>query len=213
MTDKTETDIGPRYLLRGIPNDSDGRAFIKQLRSYLNRDRWTIRLRGNAPAKDGKVYPYGVPTGQASTLRLYADDTALASVQATDYAYRQTMARLDTARAELAAVERNIALAGQLTDTVYRVTCETGTVGYPEHDVDAWQYVFTDLATAEQAIYDAAGEDSLHRVPDLCAHTSDGRYTLTYTSDDRDSGHSELTRYHITKLVIRYSSPIWSTML
>ena len=36
----------PRYFLKEIPNDEEGRAFIKQLKKYLNKDGWNVRVRG-----------------------------------------------------------------------------------------------------------------------------------------------------------------------
>jgi hypothetical protein len=186
-------NIGARYMLSAIPNTADGRAFIKQLRGYLNRDRWSVRLRGNAPAKDGKVYPYGVPTGQASYLRLYADDSALSKIQATDHALRQTVARLATVRAELDRVQ---ALHTETTTEYFRVEVETE--GRTEH----WQYAYATLAAAETAIADSAGNMDSYAVPDLSGHEGNGSYCLVYTTDDDGLGRGNITRYRIYRLQI-----------
>ena len=40
------------YVLSDIPNDDEGKAFVKQLRQFFNKDRYTIRVRGQY-LKDG----------------------------------------------------------------------------------------------------------------------------------------------------------------
>jgi hypothetical protein len=65
----------PRYLLSEVPNNDEGKAFIKTLRQHLNKDRYRIRLRGNAPPKgEWRKYTYGVPLYAATKLRVYVEE-------------------------------------------------------------------------------------------------------------------------------------------
>jgi len=63
----------PQYLLKEIPNDEEGRTFIKQLRKYLNKDGWELRVRGQHLKKglNWKKYQYGQPIDCSTHLRLY----------------------------------------------------------------------------------------------------------------------------------------------
>ena len=35
-----------KYLLSEIPNDDEGKAFVKQLKKYLNKTKWEVKVRG-----------------------------------------------------------------------------------------------------------------------------------------------------------------------
>ena len=63
----------PQYLLKEIPNDEEGRTFIKQLKKYLNKDGWELRVRGQHLKKgiDWKKYKHGQPISCSTHLRLY----------------------------------------------------------------------------------------------------------------------------------------------
>lgn len=61
------------YVLSDIPNDDEGKAFVKQLRQFFNKDRYTIRVRGQY-LKDGfnwRHYTYGQPISHSKCLRIY----------------------------------------------------------------------------------------------------------------------------------------------
>ena len=61
------------YVLSDIPNDDEGKAFVKQLRQFFNKDRYTIRVRGQY-LKDGlnwRHYTYGQPLTRSKCLRIY----------------------------------------------------------------------------------------------------------------------------------------------
>ena len=67
--------IDPIYLLSEIPNDDEGRAFVKQLKKYLNKSTWEVRVRGQH-LREGiswKDYPYGQPIKCSTHLRLYVN--------------------------------------------------------------------------------------------------------------------------------------------
>lgn len=67
--------INPIYLLSEIPNDEEGRAFVKQLKKYLNKSTWDIKVRGQH-LKQGlnwKDYRYGQPIDCSTHLRLYVN--------------------------------------------------------------------------------------------------------------------------------------------
>tara|TARA_R100001530_G_scaffold36985_2_gene28694 strand:- start:1283 stop:1627 length:345 start_codon:yes stop_codon:yes gene_type:complete len=63
----------PQYLLKEIPNDEEGRTFIKQLKKYLNKDGWEVKVRGQHLKKglNWKKYQYGQPIDCSTHLRLY----------------------------------------------------------------------------------------------------------------------------------------------
>ena len=63
----------PHYLLKEVPNDEEGRTFIKQFKKYLNKDGWELRVRGQHLKKgiDWKDYRYGQPINCSTHLRLY----------------------------------------------------------------------------------------------------------------------------------------------
>jgi hypothetical protein len=71
----------PRYLLSGIPANREGRRFLSRLRGYLNRDAYSIILRGSgpraAPARKNGVHPsryrQSLPLSEAKTMRLYVN--------------------------------------------------------------------------------------------------------------------------------------------
>ena len=66
---------GHRYIFSDIPNDASGRAFIAQLREYLNTDSYKIRVRGQylIDGEDWKRYSYGQPIEKSKCLRVYVD--------------------------------------------------------------------------------------------------------------------------------------------
>lgn len=74
----------PKFQLFGIPNNEMGRAFIDQLRSFTNYERFRVRVRGNGPrASVAKAegllpgaYDQDIPLAKAATLRVYIEDKA-----------------------------------------------------------------------------------------------------------------------------------------
>ena len=66
---------GHRYIFSDIPNDASGRAFVAQLREYLNTDSYKIRVRGQylIDGEDWKRYSYGQPIEKSKCLRVYVD--------------------------------------------------------------------------------------------------------------------------------------------
>ena len=66
----------PLYALGSIPNNEEGLNFIKLLKSFLNKDRYEVVVRGQH-IKDGIHWsgcPYHVRMDQAKTLRVYIKD-------------------------------------------------------------------------------------------------------------------------------------------
>ena len=63
----------PQYLLSKIPNDDEGKSFITQLKKYLNKDGWELRVRGQHLKKglDWRRYERGQPIDCSTHLRLY----------------------------------------------------------------------------------------------------------------------------------------------
>jgi hypothetical protein len=70
----------PRYFLSEIPNTDEGRAFIEQLKQYLN-PRYKLTLRGQYQSEEskqaGERYPFGAPIKASRCLRLYVEDGAV----------------------------------------------------------------------------------------------------------------------------------------
>lgn len=70
----------PRYHFSEIPNDYEGRDLVKQLKRYLNKDRYSIRVRGQYldKSKLGKNetwrnYDDGQPLNKSKCIRVYID--------------------------------------------------------------------------------------------------------------------------------------------
>ena len=66
----------PLYALGSIPNNEEGLNFIKLMKTFLNKDRYEIDVRGQHK-KDGIHWsecPYHVRMDQAKTLRVYIKD-------------------------------------------------------------------------------------------------------------------------------------------
>ena len=66
-----------RYQFCEIPNDDEGKAFVKLLRKYLNRERYNTRVKGQY--LDKKKYPdtywsHGAPPDACTHLRVYVDE-------------------------------------------------------------------------------------------------------------------------------------------
>ena len=66
---------GHRYIFSDIPNDASGRAFVAQLREYLNTDSYKIRVRGQylIDGENWRRYSYGQPIEKSKCLRVYVD--------------------------------------------------------------------------------------------------------------------------------------------
>ena len=62
-----------RYLLSKIPNDAEGEALINQLKKYLNKEGWDVRVRGQYLKKglNWKLYQRGQPIDCSTHLRVY----------------------------------------------------------------------------------------------------------------------------------------------
>ena len=66
---------GHVMMFKDIPNDASGRAFVAQLREYLNTDSYKIRVRGQylIDGEDWKRYSFGQPIEKSKCLRVYVD--------------------------------------------------------------------------------------------------------------------------------------------
>jgi|6_EtaG_2_1085325.scaffolds.fasta_scaffold45674_4 hypothetical protein len=78
--DKDRSTVG--YTLFDIPWNADGKAFVKTIRNFINRDRFTVRVRGNgaraAVARLENLHPRSydqdLPLDKAETVRVYFED-------------------------------------------------------------------------------------------------------------------------------------------
>ena len=66
---------GDRMMFKDIANDEIGRAFVAQLREYLNTDSYKIRVRGQylVDGEDWRRYSFGQPIDKSKCLRVYVD--------------------------------------------------------------------------------------------------------------------------------------------
>ena len=68
------------YTLSDIPNDYEGQDLIKQLKRYLNKDRYALRARGQylddkTKKEEGwQRYTYGQPLSKSKCIRVYIDE-------------------------------------------------------------------------------------------------------------------------------------------
>ena len=70
----------PRYQFCKIPNNEEGKELIRLMRKFLNKDRYTLRARGQFldPAKlesgeSWRNFVAGQPINKSKYLRVYID--------------------------------------------------------------------------------------------------------------------------------------------
>ena len=72
-----------RYQFAEIPNNEKGRAFVKQLKTYLNKDRYNIVVKGQYMNDEAKAnwrkYERGQPIALSTHLRVYVNENRLRS--------------------------------------------------------------------------------------------------------------------------------------
>jgi hypothetical protein len=69
----------PRYQFCEIPNDEEGHQLVALMRQYLNKDRYTLRVRGqhrdHSRLGTGERFSsYGQPIDRSKCLRVYVDE-------------------------------------------------------------------------------------------------------------------------------------------
>ena len=67
-----------RYQFAEIPNDEEGLAFVEQLKTYLNKDRYKIDVKGQYKNDEAKAnwrkYVYGQPISLSTHLSVYINE-------------------------------------------------------------------------------------------------------------------------------------------
>ena len=67
---------GHRYVFSGIPNDTEGQETLDNIKKYLNKESYTIRVKGQHLKKElygqGKAY-HGATLGDSTHMRVYID--------------------------------------------------------------------------------------------------------------------------------------------
>ena len=61
------------YVFSDIPNDDEGKAFVKKLKQHLNTDSYAMTIKGQY-LKDGlnwRKFTYGQPLKHSKCLRIY----------------------------------------------------------------------------------------------------------------------------------------------
>ena len=70
---------GHGYVFSEIPNDCDGKKFTDDLKKYLNKESYKLRVRGQyldektKKAEGWRPYEYGQPMDKSKCLRVYVD--------------------------------------------------------------------------------------------------------------------------------------------
>jgi hypothetical protein len=66
----------PRYQFCEVPNNAFGRFFVLLIRSFVNRERYKVTVRGQHLKKgeDWRLYQSGQPINKSTHLRIYLDD-------------------------------------------------------------------------------------------------------------------------------------------
>ena len=70
------------YQFCEIPNDEEGKFFIKQLRKYLNKGRYKVRVRGqylNSKKHKWQEHTYGSTLATSTHMRVYISDKEAAN--------------------------------------------------------------------------------------------------------------------------------------
>ena len=72
----TEKNNVPIHLLSNVPNDEFGKGVIKNLRKFLNTDRYKVRVRGRGSRKEYGDQSY-IPLKNAEKFSVYVDQEIL----------------------------------------------------------------------------------------------------------------------------------------
>ena len=69
-------NIPPRYQFCEVPNDDDGRDFVRLVRKYANKKRYKVTVRGQhlREGENWREYIAGQPINKSTHLRIYFDD-------------------------------------------------------------------------------------------------------------------------------------------
>ena len=77
---KDQKHIGHRYTFSNIPNDDNGQSLVKAMRFYLNKDTYSMRVRGQyldktklSKGESWRTYDDGQPLSKSKCIRLYID--------------------------------------------------------------------------------------------------------------------------------------------
>ena len=68
----------PIHLLSGLPNNEFGKKVIKNIRKFLNRDRYKLRVRGRGTRKE-HGNQHSIPLKYAERFSIYVDDDSVNS--------------------------------------------------------------------------------------------------------------------------------------
>jgi len=61
------------YFLSEIPNNKEGKLFVKQLRNFLNKDRFELRIKGQylKPGLNWRKHQAGQSVKNSTHMRIY----------------------------------------------------------------------------------------------------------------------------------------------
>ncbi len=67
-----------KYVFKEIPNTPEGKMLVELMRMYLNRDTYTMRVRGqymnDEAKKNWRKYEMGQPISMSTHLRIYVEE-------------------------------------------------------------------------------------------------------------------------------------------
>lgn len=69
-------DYVPIHLLSNVPNNEEGKKVIEDLRKYLNKNRYKVRVRGRGTRKEYGTQSY-IPLKYAEKFSIYVDQDIL----------------------------------------------------------------------------------------------------------------------------------------
>ena len=72
----TEKNNVPIHLLSNVPNDEFGKGVIKNLRKFLNTDRYKVRVRGRGSRKEHGNQSY-IPLKNSEKFSIYVDQSIM----------------------------------------------------------------------------------------------------------------------------------------
>jgi len=76
MYEKTINGNIPIHLLSNVPNNEEGKKVIEDLRKYLNKSRYKVRVRGRGTRKEYGTQSY-IPLQYAEKFSIYVDQSIM----------------------------------------------------------------------------------------------------------------------------------------
>lgn len=71
-----KVNSAPKYQFSRIPNNAEGQELVRLMRKYLNKDRYTLRARGQGlkEGRDWRHHQYGAGLKDSTHIRIYLEE-------------------------------------------------------------------------------------------------------------------------------------------